>query len=66
MSKQCFFCGKPIKTGIQYLIFKRDITEWDWPYHAETIGSKSGNPAFCEECNKLFIEFLNKNKYEEE
>lgn len=65
MPKRCFFCGKEIETGIQYLMFKRDIVKWDWSYHAETIGSKAGNPAFCEDCNKRFLEFLNKNKYEE-
>lgn len=46
-------------------MFKRDIVKWEWSYHAETIGSKAGNPAFCEDCNKRFLEFLNKNKYEE-
>lgn len=51
-AKTCYFCGKPIKDGVQYLTFARKITEWEWEYHAKELGGKAGNPALCKECNE--------------
>lgn len=51
-AKRCSLCGRAIKSGTQYLIFKRDISEWDWEYHAKELGGKAGNPALCKECNE--------------
>lgn len=60
-AKTCYLCGKPIKDGVQYMIFKRKIHGWDWDWHAQAIGDKAGNPAFCKECEQNLIKLIDGN-----
>lgn len=65
-AKCCVVCGCPIRYGVQYIFYRRSIQEWDWPYNAEGIGGKAGNPAFCYECEKrlkaVIMDFLEKKQ----
>lgn len=49
-AKHCFLCGRPVKDGVQYVVFKRGIEKWNWPWHVEGLGGRAGSPAFCTVC----------------
>ena len=57
-AKVCYICGKPVKEGVQDVVFKRGIEKWNWPWHVEGLGGRAGSPAFCAECDRAVREVI--------